>query len=82
MDVSNTLKPIGAYTLCSTGAVLVYQIDHQNDRVLAGINDNELQWCDVTEQYWEHSEQGEIGFCFGEMFIPFCEVMRITGGAA
>jgi hypothetical protein len=29
----------------------------------------------------ETTEELELGFRLGELFIPFCEVMRFTGGA-
>lgn len=74
---------IGTYPLTNTGGVLVHEIDYYDDRVLASVNDDDPEWYDITEQYWEHTEQNETGFCIGELFVPFCEVIRtqILGGA-
>lgn len=70
---------IGVYPICNTGAVLVHQIDYGGDRVLAGINGKSPEWCDLTEQNIEGTE--ELGFMLGSFFVPFCEVMRFYGGA-
>lgn len=62
-------KPIGVYTFCNTGSVLVYKIDNVNDSVLAGINDYQPEWCKIDSDY--------EGFHLGEMYIPFNEVVRL-----
>ena len=67
---------IGIYPLCNTGAVLVYAIDYIEDKVLAGINDAEPEWCNMTEEYYELTEEQEPGFYLGSLFIPFFEVQR------
>ncbi len=72
---------IGVYPICNTGAVLVHAIDYGEDRVLASVNGADLAWCELTEEYMETTEELELGFRLGELFIPFCEVMRFTGGA-
>ena len=72
---------IGVYPICNTGAVLVHAIDYGEDRVLASINGENPEWCDMTEEYMELTGELEQGFHLGELFIPFCEVMRFTGGA-
>ena len=72
---------IGVYPICNTGAVLVHAIDYGEDRVLASINGEGAEWCSLTEEYMETTEELELGFRLGELFIPFCEVMRFTGGA-
>ena len=41
----------------------------------------DAEWCEMTEQYMETSGELELGFNLGELFIPFCEVMRFYGGA-
>ena len=64
-------KIIGVYPICNTGAVLLYEIDHAEDRVLAGINGYTPEWCGITEQ------DGESGFLLGSFFVPFNEVMRL-----
>jgi len=72
---------IGVYSLTNTGAVLVHAIDYGKDRVLASINGKDPEWCSLTEEYLETSGELELGFRLGELFIPFCEVMRFYGGA-
>lgn len=72
---------IGVYPLCNTGAVFVHQIDYGEDKVLASINGQGAEWCNLTEEYMETSGERELGFHLGELFIPFCEVMRFFGGA-
>ena len=52
MSESNMIdlsKVIGVYGLCNTGAVLVHAIDYPEDKVLASINGENPQWCDITE---------------------------------
>lgn len=72
---------IGVYGLTNTGAVLVHAIDYGEDSVLASINGEGAEWCGMTEQYMECTGELELGFTLGELFIPFCEVMRFYGGA-
>ena len=67
---------IGMYGLTNTGSVLVHAIDYGEDRVLASINGENPEWCCMTEQYVEHLGEETLGFTLGELFIPFCEVMR------
>ena len=69
---------IGVYSLCNTGAVLIHAIDYVEDRVLASINGEEPEWCEMTDEYWELSGEEEPGFCLGSLFVPFCEVLRIS----
>ena len=71
---------IGVYTLCNTGAVLVHAIDYGEDKVLASINGISPEWCDLTEEYMEATQELELGFRLGSIFVPFCEVMRFYGG--
>ena len=72
---------IGVYALTNTGAVLVHAIDYGEDKVMASINGISPEWCSLTEQYMETSGELELGFVLGELFVPFCEVMRFYGGA-
>ncbi len=69
---------IGVYPLCNTGAVLVHAIDYGEDKILASINGKDPEWCSMTEEYREATGELELGFMLGELFIPFCEVMRFT----
>ena len=39
---------IGVYAICNTGAVLVHAIDYGEDKVLASINGEDAEWCDLT----------------------------------
>ena len=71
---------IGVYPICNTGAVLVHRIDYAEDKVLASINGENPEWCDLKEEYMETSGELEEGFTLGELFIPFAEVMRFYGG--
>ena len=71
---------IGVYPLTNTGSVLVHAIDYGEDKVLASINGNDPEWCSLTEQYMEATEELELGFVLGSFFVPFCEVMRFYGG--
>ena len=72
---------IGFFPLCNLGAILVHAIDYAEDKVLASVNGIEPQWCDMTEEYRETSEELELGFNLGSIFCPFSEVMRFEGGA-
>ena len=72
---------IGVYPLTNTGSVLVHAIDYGEDKVLASINGRDPEWCSLTEQYMEATEELELGFVLGSFFVPFCEVMRFYGGS-
>ncbi len=71
------LNVVGVYPLCNTGAVLVHQIDHGEERVLASISGDAPEWCGMTEEYAETSGELEQGFTLGQLFVPFCEVQRV-----
>ncbi|MGI5967468.1 MAG: hypothetical protein ACOX65_11150 [Anaerotruncus rubiinfantis] len=78
---------IGVYPLCNTGAVLVHAIDYAEDKILASINGENPEWCDMTEEYMEVTGDTELGFTLGSFFIPLFEVMRfyrscVCAGAA
>lgn len=60
-------EAIGVYGLFNTCGVFVYDIDYVEDKVLAGINTDEPEWFDISNDY--------EGFSMGEWFIPFNEVM-------
>jgi len=72
---------IGVFPVCNTGAVLVHAIDYGEDRVLASINGIDPAWCDLTEQYVEETQEAELGFSLGSLFVPFFRVERFFGGA-
>ena len=71
---------IGVYPVCNTGAVLIHAIDYEGDRVLASINRIDPAWCDLTEQYVEETQDAELGFSLGSLFVPFFRVERFFGG--
>lgn len=77
LEACEKRKPVGVYTFCNTGSVLVYEIDQTEDKVLAGINDDDPEWCDIEAIYSEETEQLELGFYLGSFFVPFFLVMRI-----
>lgn len=66
---------VGVYGICNTGGILVYEIDHAKERVLAGINRVKPRWCAITEKENDDGEW-ESGFMFGSFFVPFSQVMR------
>ena len=70
-------KLIGVYGLCNTGSVLVHAIDYTEDKVLASINGENPQWCEITEVCREGEDELVLGFFLGSIFVPFCEVMRM-----
>ena len=72
---------IGIYPICNTGTVLVHQFDYVEEKVLASINGESPEWCRMTEEYWECSEELETGFRLGSFFVPLCEVQRFYGGS-
>ena len=67
---------IGVYPICNTGAVLLYEINYAEDRVLARINTDMPEWCQLAEEYYESSGDVELGFRIGAMFVPLFEVQR------
>lgn len=70
------LPVVGSYTFCSTGSVLVHEID--GDRVLASVNGRAPNWREITEEWNEDTEEWEPGFYIspGSFFVPFSQVMR------
>ena len=71
---------IGIYGLCNSAAVLVHKLDYGEDKVLASINGIDPEWCSMTEEYSEDSQELEPGFYLGSLFVPFSGVMRFYGG--
>ena len=74
-------KVIGVYSLCNTGSILVHAIDYPEDKVLASINGDNPQWCEITEACREGEDELELGFFLGSFFVPFYDVMRFYGGS-
>ena len=48
--------------------------------MLASINGENPQWCEITEACWEGEDELELGFFLGSIFVPLCDVMRFYGG--
>ena len=74
-------KVIGVYGLCNTGAVLVHAIDYPEDKVLASINGENPQWCEINEDCREGEDVLELRVFLGYIFVSFCDVMRFYGGS-
>ena len=78
VDEANTedvtgMEPVGVYTVSNSMAIYVYQIEYDiEDRVLAGDSSDETKakWRDVI--YGD----GEAYFWYGDIKVPFNEVMR------
>ena len=70
---------IGVFTLCNTGAVLVHAIDYGEDKVLASINGDAPEWCDMTDEFMECTGEWVTGFWLGHLWIPLNEVIRMEG---
>ena len=78
VDEANTedvtsMEPIGVYSVSNSMAIYVYQIEYDiEDRVLAGDSSDETKakWRDII--YGD----GEAYFWYGDIKVPFNEVMR------
>lgn len=69
---------IGVYPICNTGSLLVHKIDYTEDKILVSLNGKDREWCNMIEGYADGSDELEIGFKWGELFVPFADVMRMT----
>ncbi len=67
---------IGVYPICNTASILVHEIDHVEDKVLASLNGKAEEWCKMEEYDYYDIGTPEYGFFYGDIFVPFCEVMR------
>ena len=78
VDEANTedvtgMEPVGVYTVSNSMAIYVYQIEYDiEDRVLAGDSSDE------TKAKWRNViyGDGEAYFWYGDIKVPFNEVMR------
>lgn len=43
-------KIIGVYPMFNTGGICVHAIDHAEDKVLASVNGENPEWCEMAEQ--------------------------------
>ena len=41
------MKIIASYGLTNTASINIYDIDYTEDKVLAGLNDQEPKWCPI-----------------------------------
>lgn len=73
------MKPIAVYIISNNMSVQIYLIDYDNDKVLAGINHDESEWCDIYYSINHNDEHGEEvpHFLFGELSIPFNLCIRV-----
>lgn len=49
----------------------------EEGKVLASVNGENPEWCEMTEQPRENGDEMESGFLFGSFFVPFSGVMRV-----
>nr|DAJ39310.1 MAG TPA: hypothetical protein [Caudoviricetes sp.] len=75
--MSKCKKVIGAYPICNTASLNVYEIDDTNDRVLASLNDMPPRWYKIREAYDADTGEYEMGFNYGGSFVPFSDVMKV-----
>lgn len=71
------LPVIGVYPLTNLGSVLVHVIDEDAEKVLASINGTQPEWYEMSEEYSGPSVEEEAGFWFGELWIPWSEVLKV-----
>ena len=76
-DFTDLNDIIGVYTICNTGSLVVHKIDNTDDKVLVSLNGKNPEWCNLQEGRCSDSDEFENGFYWGEMFIPFSEVMKV-----
>ena len=74
-NIVDANKIVGVHPVSNTGSIVVHEIDHMDDRVLVSLNGQNPEWCEITEM--ESDQEAQFGFKWGEMFVPFSEVMRI-----
>ena len=85
-DFSYTLKQeawielidaVAAYPMFNTGGICVHAIDDAEDKVLASVNGENPEWCEMAEQPQEDGDEMESGFLFGSFFVAFSGVIRM-----
>lgn len=75
--MSKCKKVIGAYPICNTTSLNVYEIDDANDRVLVSLNDMPPRWYKIREACDMDTGEYAMGFNYGGSFVPFSDVMRV-----
>ena len=63
------LKVIASYGLFNALSLNLYDIDHHEDRVLVGFNDDEPTWCDIDDTGY--------GFDYGGTNYDLSSFMRV-----
>lgn len=75
---ANGLPVIGVYTISNNGSLVVHAIE--DERVQVSLNGGVPEWCERYSQI-AVNDQGEYdmedGFLWGELRVPFSEIMRI-----
>ena len=54
-----------------------HAIDDAEEKVLASVNGENPEWCEMAEQPQEDGDEMESGFVFGSFFVPFSGVIRM-----
>ena len=72
-------KIIGVYPMFNTGGICVHAIDDAEEKVLASVNGENPEWCEMEEKPQPEEDGGEMesGFLFGSFFVPFSGVIRM-----
>ena len=65
------------YPMFNTGGICVHAIDDAEDKVLASVNGENPEWCEMAEQPQEDGDEMESGFLFGSFFVAFSGVIRM-----
>lgn len=55
-------KIIGMFPMFNTGGICVHAIDDAEDKVLASVNGEKPEWCEMAEQPQEDGDEMESGF--------------------
>lgn len=71
-------KTIGVYPISNTLSICVHEVGNSCDRLLVSEGVGEPEWCFMDEKVIE-SGGCVHGLWYGEMFVPFSEVMRRDG---
>ena len=70
---------LGLYPIRDVGTIVVYSIDFGENKVLAGINCEDPEWCGLEERPADNEEE-ELGFVLGSFFVSIHKVLRLNGG--
>jgi len=75
--LSRTIAKFVQPHYCTISCICVHAIDDAEDKVLASVNGENPEWCEMAEQPQEDGDEMESGFLFGSFFVPFSGVMRM-----